>query len=118
MQSSAFLESLIQDNNYSGLELPPLWQVIYQESMRGHHLLFRPVDTERYEMLAERDESWSSDELTDEMERIAMRLVACPDLQAMVRIIDGLPDNTRRSLYVFYKRLLWVFQNYVKRHMN
>ena len=35
-------------SNYPGLNLPPLWQVIYQEAVRGHHLLFRKVDIERF----------------------------------------------------------------------
>ena len=115
--SSALLEGLIHQN-YPGLALPPLWQVIYQEAIRGHHLLFRRCDTERYETAATEAELWQDQAVTDELEAIAVDIVACPDLQSMVDLIDSLEDHTRRNLYLMYRRVLWMWRNYVKDQLN
>ena len=112
-------ESLIQAN-YPGANLPPLWQVIYQEAMRGHHLLFRRDDVETYEALdAATTDSRNYDiELSDELEIAVLKVVGCADLSAMVKVIDTLPGTTRRALYQFYKRALWIWRNYVKDNLH
>ncbi len=114
---SPILENFIE-LNYPGVNLPPLWQVIYQEAIRGHHLLFRRTDVERYDAVAQKSEEWTDQAITDELETISLRLVSCADLQAMIRVVDGLADGTRQSLYQMYKRVLWMWRNYIKDQLN
>jgi hypothetical protein len=115
--SPAILENFIE-LNYPGVNLPPLWQVIYQEAIRGHHLLFRRGDVERYEAATRVEDLWSDQAITDELELVTLRLVGCADLQAMIRVIDGLADGTRQSLYMMYRRVLWMWRNYIKDQLN
>jgi len=116
-QSSAILESFIH-SNYPGLNLPPLWQVIYQEAIRGHHLLFRRGDIERYDAAAKASDVWLDQALTDDLEAIVVAVIGAPDLQEMVRLIDELPDARRQALYLMYLRVLWMWRNYVKEQLN
>lgn len=114
---SQVLESFIQQN-YPGVALPPLWQVIYQEAIRGHHLLFRRIDVERFDAQSSEEPAWGDHEISDELEMIVLRLVGSPDLQAMVRIIDNTPETQRKNLYQLYRRVLWMWRNYIKDQLN
>lgn len=120
MRPSPFLENFIQSNyaDNLGVNLPPLWQVIYQEAIRGHHLLFRPSDVQRFERDAENNDAVIDTEFTEELELVALKLVECADLQAMVNVIDAMADSSRRSLYFMYRRVLWMWRNYVKEQLN
>jgi hypothetical protein len=121
MSSSPLPEHFIHSQFYgAGMDLPPLWQVIYQEAMRGHHLLFKRPDAERYDAELSRDsaDSWASETLSDELELIVLKIIGCSELKDMVRVVDGLDDETRQRLYVFYRRVLWMWRNYVKERLN
>jgi hypothetical protein len=116
LMRSSMSEALIH-LSYPESTLPPLWEVIYQEAIRGHHLLFRRDDIERYE--CDGNESfWQDASLTDELERIVLRIIAAADLQAMVKTIDSLRDEDRQSLYFFYRRSLWMWRHYMKSRLN
>ncbi len=119
MSSSAILESFIHAN-YPGMNLPPLWQVIYQEAIRGHHLLFRRTDVDQFDadMRSESAEMWASEALSDELEIIVLKLIGSSELKDMVGVIDALANETRQNLYVFYRRVLWMWRNYVKDNLN
>jgi len=114
---SPLLENVIQ-LSYHSENLPPLWQVIYQEAIRGHHLLFHPTHVERYEIAVNSPSFWLDESLTDELETVVVQIVSCSDLQDMVRVIDALPDSQRQSLYFLYRRVLWTWRNYVKDQLN
>jgi hypothetical protein len=111
------LESLIQQN-YPGPALPPLWEVIYQEAVRGHHLLFKKVDAERFDAEMHDIEFWNEEDDASDLEITALKVISCPDLQTMVKTIDLLSTGRRRQLYSFYKRALQMWGCYVKSHLN
>lgn len=110
------LESLIKEA-YAGPELPPLWQVIYHEAIRGHHLLFHPLDVARFEQ--ERyvpGEDLST--LYMKLETVCIRLMECSDLAAMTKIIDNLHSDDRRRLYDLYQRAIKVWNIHVKSSLH
>src|SRR5262245_35555528 len=111
--SSPILENFIQ-SNYLGVGLPPLWEVIYHEAIRGHHLLFSRTDVERYDRDLSQNAFWEDAQVTEELEAVAVKIVACAELQDMVRLIDALSDDQRRNLYTMYRRVLWMWRNYIK----
>ncbi len=120
MSASPFLESFIHAS-YPGTNLPPLWQVIYQEAIRGHHLLFRPVDVARFEASAVglgQSEAWLDQSITDDLETIVVQVIGCADLQGMINIVDALPEERRCNLYFMYLRLLWMWRHHVKEQLN
>lgn len=111
------LENLIQQN-YPGPALPPLWEVIYQEAIRGHHLLFKKSDVEQFESEMHDVEFWSVEDDALDLELTALKVMSCYDLQAMVKMIDSLAIFKRRQLFSFYKRALLMWGQYVKSHLN
>ena len=114
--SSSLFESLIQQN-YSETELPPLWQVIYQEAIRGHHLLFKRTDVELFETILMNAHT-ADYSVFESLEEIVVNLVSSNDLNTMIQIIDELPITQRHSLFLFYQRALWIWKNYSKDQLN
>jgi hypothetical protein len=92
--------------------------VIYQEAMRGHHLLFRKDEAERFDAEMESNRFWENAEMTEELEVTVLKVIGCAELSAMVRFIDELEAETRRSLYFMYKRTIGLWRCYVKDNMN
>jgi hypothetical protein len=116
MQASLIPENFFQ-TLYPASALPPLWEVIYQEAVRGHHLLFNRRDVELFDTVAE-SEAMYDDVLSAEIEIVVLKVMACSELGDMVKVIDAQPYQTRRSLFAFYKRSLWLWSNYVKSQLN
>lgn len=114
---SPFLENFIH-SAYPETNLPPLWQVIYQEAVRGHHLLFNRHDVEQFDQELVPLEKSAELQIPDEVETIVLHIVECADLQSMVKVIDRQPVRLRRSLYQLYKRVLWMWRHYVKDQLN
>jgi len=80
-------------------------------------MLFRRSDVERYEA-EDLGAYWEDAELSDELEVTVLKLVGCADLQAMVNVIDALPEDGRKTLYAFYRRALWMWRHYVKARLH
>lgn len=110
-------ESLIH-SNYPDLNIPPLWQVLYQEAIRGNHLIFDKNECEQFE--AERTSfSYSWEELVDEeIEEIVSHLAGCADLREMMDIIDAQTLEIRKTLYFLYVELLVIWKHYLRSQMN
>lgn len=116
MQASLIPEGFFQ-TLYPASSMPPLWEVIYQEAVRGHHLLFRRADVEMFDTVSEQEAVYD-EAMSDEIEMIVLKVLACNELQEMVRVIDSQLLATRRSLFAFYKRSLWLWSNHVKSQLN
>jgi hypothetical protein len=115
--SPALFEGLIQ-NQMQDSRLPPLWQVIYNEGIRGNHILFQRQDVLFFEsqplQLAEFEDSLQ----TDAMQRIVVQLIACPDLSSMADIIDSLSQDIKQSVYTVYKRMISTWGSHLKLVLN
>lgn len=110
-------ESLIQ-SNYPDLNLPPLWQVIYQEAIRGNHLLFDKKEVETFE--AERvyfSKNWD-DLVNEEIEELITHLAGCSDLREMMDIIDSHGLEIRKTLYFLYVELLVIWKRNLRAQLN
>ena len=117
MSQASILESFFI-SNYHDSNLPPLWQVIYQEAIRGHHLLFQKQDIERFGLeetstTTQIDDSWS-----DDLEPVVLDLLHASDLGEMVDLIDDLAISQRRQLFRLYKHALWICSHYIKSQMH
>lgn len=110
-------ESLIH-SNYPDMNIPPLWQVIYQEAIRGNHLLFDKAECEIFEneRLSFRM-SWN-ELVNEEIEDIITHLAGCADLREMMDIIDGQSLENRKTLYFLYIELLVIWKHYLKDQLN
>lgn len=92
--------------------LPPLWRVIFQEAMRGHHILFsktvvQAIDGE--EKMATPSES---------MEEFCVHLFAAPDLKTIKSMISFLPTQEQKQLFGIYLNLMQSFREDNKRYQH
>lgn len=118
MSQASILESFFV-SNYHDANLPPLWQVIYQEAVRGHHLLFCKQDVELFSSETQTHKSQSVDDSWSEaLEPVVLDILSASDLQTMVKRIDSLELSLRRQLFALYKYVLWIWSQYVKTQMN
>jgi hypothetical protein len=88
--------------------LPPLWEVIYQEAIRGNHLLFHRIIADQSAVIPQ----------LDTVEEVVLSLLGCTDLQAMVHIIDQLTDNQYIGLYHLYRHVLRMWAGYSKDRLS
>lgn len=114
---SSVLESFLV-NSYHETNLPPLWQVLYQEAIRGHHLLFKKADIERYESVPWAAQTAVTVDIGEELEQIVMELLSCSDLTPMIDIIEALEDDERQVLYRLYQYALAMMSQYVRTQLN
>jgi hypothetical protein len=117
MSQASILESFFV-SNYHDSNLPPLWQVIYQEAIRGHHLLFRKQDVELFASETRTCTTTIDDSWSDALEPVIMDLLHATELRTMVDTIDALELTQRRNLFRLYKHVLWIWTHYVKTQMN
>ncbi len=113
--ASAVPEGVIQ-NSMANSKLPPLWQLIYNEGIRGNHLLFKAVDANKFD---DQEPDYDGAELEDEskMERfqkIIVSIISKSDLADMSQIIESLSDDFKIAVYVYYKRMLKAWGAYLK----
>lgn len=104
-------------SNFSGIHLPPTWNVIYQEGIRANHVLFNENDLPRFEAESKEDYSCLKSNSND-FEDIAIQLMTSPSLTSMQEVIAQCDYPTRRSLFLFYKRLIAFWTITLKKNLH
>lgn len=98
---------------YPDVSLPPLWQVIYHEAMRGNHILFNKErltsNTEKSSEKHQNDESFII---------IAMNILSLSNLSEMRSSLDQLPSYFYHSVFQIYLRLLESLRLHIKSQLN
>lgn len=101
--------------------LNPLWSVIYNEAVRGNHLLFQKKDVNEFEKSIEATDT-KADGLKistcERLEGLTFELLCCSDLSQMIKIIDKENHQTKLYLYTFYQRILCSFKSKFKTALN
>jgi len=99
--------------------LPPLWQVIYDEAVRGHHLLFSVKDVGSFTTpnLQEPHVELSVAQ-TDTICQMALRLLRCVDLESMRIVIANCDDATRKGMFAIYGRFIESWQTHLKTNLH
>ena len=85
--------------------LTPLWQVIYQEAVRGHHLLFTGLPAEQTVSKATLART-KSQEFIKNLPKKITKLLKSSDLTAMQQQIATLSATEQSLLYVYYLRFI------------
>ena len=114
------LENIILESNRIPW-LPPLWELLFQEGMRGNHLVFNKLDANEFKAEIEnlghidlQKELLSNEEL----EEVTLRLLCCSDLNAMVDVVEKQSQKTRKHLFVLYLRILEILKQKYKKGLN
>lgn len=92
--------------------LPPLWRVIFQEAMRGHHILFsKPV-------LQAIESEPNLENPSESLEEFCVHLFAAPDLKSIKSMIGFLPTHEQKQLFGIYLNMMQSFRDENKRAQN
>ena len=98
--------------------LPPLWQVIYQEGIRGNHLIFSLNDIQKFESNKELKSMSIADLYDDHLEESILRLLCCTDVSGLIQTIESHSDAQKAKLYFLYLHALRVSRKYHKDSLN
>ncbi|WP_141730793.1 hypothetical protein [Oligoflexus tunisiensis] len=98
---SSLPEDLLMDQYAHPAFLPPLWRVIFQEAMRGHHLLFS-----KSILKSIADDTILDGETRESLEEFCVHLFAAPDLKSIRTMISFLPQAEQKQLFVIYLKLM------------
>ncbi len=117
-----FQNILIESRNVPWL--PPLWQVIYSEGIRGNHLLFDKLEVEAFDrtrqltlthrMTADGDTTPSETHLED----VVLQLTCCADLSSMIKVVSAQNFETKANLFQLYLRTLDLWKNLHRTRSN
>lgn len=96
--------------------LPPLWRIIFQEAMRGNHLIFsRSIQVECFEDSIRLPENISND---DNLADFCMHLYTAPDLRTIKSMISLLPRIEQKQLFHVYLRQMQTLKEENKKSLN
>jgi hypothetical protein len=91
--------------------LPPLWRIIFQEAMRGNHMLFsRSVQAEAALL--------NPDPANEELIEFCVHLFAASDLRTIKSMIHLLPRNEQIQLFGVYLQQMQCIRDEAKRSMH
>ena len=87
--------------------LPAPWDVIYQEALRGHHLLFSPADWTELSRTRPGHGDWPSGEVeADLLAEALVELSYCADLAEIRAFVASMSLGAKRHLHSLYLRNL------------
>lgn len=96
--------------------LPPLWRIIFQEAMRGHHLLFPREILESMQAVGEFDRV--ATDVPEALEEFCVQLFSAPDLDSIRTMIHFLPIDEQKQLFVIYVQFMKSIREANKRELN
>ena len=95
--------------------LPPLWRVIFQEAMRGHHIIFPRAIVE---LMQEPSTYKSLGTPAKDLEEFCVHLFAAPDLKSIRTMIHFLTLEEQKQLFLIYAQLMKSIRETHKASMN
>ncbi len=113
----ANVQSIVKES-YQIPWLPPLWEVLYQEGVRGNHLLFSKDDQRYFQSRDLYKSSTIADIYSDDLEEIILKLLCCCELSSLIQTVESHSKDTREKLYHLYLHTLNVSRRYHKGSLN
>jgi hypothetical protein len=91
--------------------LPPLWRIIFQEAMRGNHMLFSKSIQSEAALL-------TPEPANEELIEFCVHLFAASDLRTIKSMIHLLPRDEQKQLYCVYLQQMQSIREEAKRLMH
>ncbi len=88
--------------------LQPLWSMLYNEGIRGNHLLFSKDEIEMFSGDQEVSNSKYLSEHGDNplLQEVLYQLICCPDLRSMINLLKDQSYEVKKQTFTFYLRTL------------
>ncbi len=109
-------EGLLTEQYARPLFLPPLWRIIFQEAMRGHHIIFPRAIIDLMQDPAEYSRAAQKPNPT--LEHFCVQLFAAPDFTSIRTLIHCLPIEEQKQLFAIYVHLMRSIREAHKQSSN
>jgi hypothetical protein len=100
---------------YKTNHLSPTFDVIYQEAVRGNHILFRPSDVSNWSSLGKK---LPSTDILDEVSEVFSELFRKASFREMCDSIDRLSESARYWLFRLYMNFIESLKIEVRASFN
>ena len=98
--------------------LPQIWHVIYEEGIRGNHILFQDSDlTSIRQAMTQGKLDWTT-ELDGEIEDRAVKLLRINNIEIIRRRVHLLSQDEKLALFLVYQCGLELWGSALKRSLN
>jgi hypothetical protein len=116
VKSNSLTEAALIDHlSPSASMLPPLWSVIYEEAVRGNHVLFDASDIEAFQK--DPTPHYDDAEIAWVVTYIAQQTVKT-SLIELQRAVRELPEVKRGLVFILYMNAIQYFTAQLKRSLN
>lgn len=106
------------ENAYPSLPLPKIWQVIYHEGIRGHHIMFSSADLSAIQEYFGSKDFRLSESDSELIADLSARLFSSNDLQEMRQLLRGVSLPHKVVLFILYRRALTIWGTYLKKSLH
>ena len=106
--------------------LPQIWHVIYEEGIRGNHILFQDADLIAFrQAMAQGKSNWTtelngdiSEKIEEKIEVQAIRLLRLNNIDIIRRRVHLMPQDEKLALFIIYQCGLELWGSALKRSLN
>jgi hypothetical protein len=106
------------ESNVPPLPLPMVWRVIYNEAIRGNHILFEAEDIKAIEEYYHSPEFKLRSENSGPMARFAVKFFGSSDFHEMKSLFKALTLEQKAVALILYRRSINVWKDWLKRNLN
>ena len=106
------------ESNVPPLPLPMVWRVVYNEAIRGNHILFELDDLKAIEEFYHSPDFKLRPENNNPMAKFAVKFFSSTDFGEMKALIKALPIDQKVVALILYRRSISVWQDWLKRNLH
>jgi hypothetical protein len=118
IQSSANVYENFFESNVPPLPLPMVWRVIYNEAIRGNHILFDAEDIKSIDEYFHSSNFKLRPENNGPMAKFAVKFFGSSDFAEMKSLFKALPLDQKAVALILYRRSISVWNDWLKRNLH
>jgi hypothetical protein len=106
------------ESNVPPLPLPMIWRVVYNEAIRGNHILFDADDIKAIEDYYHSPSFKLSSDNSGAMARFAVKFFGSSDFGEMKSLFKSLTLEQKAVALILYRRSISVWKDWLKRNLH
>jgi hypothetical protein len=117
LSNAAVYENFFE-SDIPALPLPMVWRVVYNEAIRGNHILFDAADLLAIETFYRTPDFRINPENSKDMTKFAVKFFGSSDFRAIKSMVKELTLEQKVIAFVLYRRSINDWQAWLKRNLN
>lgn len=117
LSNAAIYENFFE-SNLAPLPLPMVWRIVYNEAIRGNHILFDAEDLKAIEEFYHSPDFKLNPENNVPITKFAVKFFGSTDFGEMKRLIKALPLDQKVVALILYRRSISTWQDWLKRNLH